>query len=74
MFSNAMDGNAPRHVSGERLALMQDRERLLDREDRTLHIGVEDFVNVLGCDLADRELASRTGIGEDDVEGHSSLL
>src|ERR1019366_7745180 len=45
------------------------RQRLLDREDRTLHIGVEGFVNVLGGDLAERKLASHPGIGEDDVEG-----
>jgi hypothetical protein len=45
------------------------RQRLLDREDRTLHIGVEGFVNVLGGDLTERKLASRAGIGEDDVEG-----
>jgi hypothetical protein len=45
------------------------RQRLLDREDRTLHIGVEGLVNVLGGDLAQRKRASRPGIGEDDVEG-----
>jgi hypothetical protein len=49
--------------------LAHQRQRLLDREDRTLHIGVEVFVNVLGGDLAERKLASRPGIGEDDVEG-----
>jgi hypothetical protein len=32
--------------------LAHQRQRLLDREDRTLHIGVEGFVNVLGGDLA----------------------
>ena len=49
--------------------LAHQRQRLLDREDRTLHIGVEGFVNVLGGDLAERKRASRPGIGEDDVEG-----
>src|SRR5205814_8012929 len=34
-----------------------------------LHIGVEGFVDVLGGDLAEPKLASRPGIGEDDVEG-----
>ena len=41
----------------------------MNREDRTLHIGVEGFVNVLGGDLAERKLASCPGIGEEDVEG-----
>jgi len=46
------------------------RQRLLDREDRTLHIGVEGFVNVLGRDLAEAEgWLSRPGIGEDDGRG-----
>jgi hypothetical protein len=52
-----------------RTALAHQRQRLLDRKDRTLHIGVEGFVNVLGGDLAERKRASRPGIGEDDVEG-----
>jgi hypothetical protein len=49
--------------------LAHQRQRLLDREDGALHIGVEGFVNVLGGDLAQPSLASRPGIGEHDVEG-----
>ena len=52
-----------------RTALAHQRQRLLDRQDRTLHIGVEVFVNMLGGDLAERKLASHPGIREDDVEG-----
>src|SRR6187401_1061901 len=53
----------------DRTALAHQRQRLLDREDRTLHIDVEGFVNVLGGDLAEPKLASHPRIGEDDVEG-----
>src|SRR6202035_3647990 len=58
-----------RSGQNDRTALAHQRQRLLDREDRSLHIGVEGFVNVPGGDLAKRKRASRPGIGEDDVEG-----
>src|ERR1039458_4792798 len=62
-------GAGTRSGQDDRAALAHQRQRLLDREDRTLHIGVEGFVNVLGGDLAERKRGSRPGIGEDDVEG-----
>src|SRR6202789_1529997 len=58
-----------RSSEDDRTALAHQRQRLLDREDRTLHIGVEGFVNVLGSDLAKLKRASRPSIREDDVEG-----
>ena len=50
------------------------RQRLLNREDRALHVGIEGFVNVLGGDLAERKRASRTRIGKNDVEGSRSAF
>src|SRR6202163_2319434 len=67
--SRGARGAGARSGQDDRTALVHQRQRLLDREDRTLHIGVEGFVNVLGGDLAERKLASHPGIGEDDVEG-----
>jgi len=49
--------------------LPHQRQRLLNREDRALHIGVEGFVDVLGSDLAKRNRASSPGIGEDVPSG-----
>src|ERR1700692_2019902 len=62
-------GAGARSGQDNRTALAHQRQRLLDREDRTLHIGVEGFVNVLGGDLAERKLASHPGIGENECEG-----
>src|SRR5450830_1632838 len=67
--SRSARGAGARSGQNDRTALAHQRQRLLDREDRALHIGVEGFVNVLGGDLAERKRASRPGIGEDDVEG-----
>ncbi len=62
-------GASARSGQDDRTALAHQGQRLLDREDRTLHIGVEDFVTVLDSDLAEHKLASRPGISDDDVEG-----
>src|SRR3984957_7148564 len=62
-------GAGARPGQDDRTARAHQRQRLLDREDRTLHIDVERFVDVLGGDLAELKLASHPGIGEDDVEG-----
>ena len=67
--SRCARGAGARSGKDDRTALAHQRQRLLDGEDRTLHGGVEGFVNVLGGDLAERKLASHPGIGEDDVEG-----
>src|SRR6202041_679791 len=58
----------------DRTALAHQWQRLLDREDRTLHIDIEGFVDVLGGDLAELKLASHPGIGENDVKGPALLL
>src|SRR3546814_6804414 len=42
--------------------------------DRALHVGVEGVVDRLDGGLAQREHASRAGIGEDDVEGSALRL
>src|SRR3546814_8615243 len=52
----------------DRTAFAYQRQRLLDREDRPLHIDVEGLVDVRGGDLAELKLASPAGIGEDDVQ------
>jgi len=52
-----------------RPAVAHQRQRLLDREDGTFYVGVEGFVDVRAGDLAERELASCSGVREDDVEG-----
>ncbi len=61
-------GAGARSGKDDRTAIAHQRQRLLNREDRALYIGVEGFVDVLGGDLAQRKQASRAGIGEDDVE------
>lgn len=58
-----------RSSQDDRAALAHWRQRLLDREDRPLHIGVEGFSDVFGSDLAESKLASRPGVGKDNVEG-----
>src|SRR5450756_1278493 len=45
-------GAGARSGQDDRTALAHQRQRFLNREDRTLHIGVEGFVNVLGGGLA----------------------
>src|ERR1700730_7888404 len=67
-------GAGARSGQDDRTALAHQRQRLLDREDRTLHIDVEGFVDVLGGDLAELKLASHPGIGENDVERFALLL
>ena len=47
---------------------------LVDREDRTLHIGFEGFVNVLGGDLAERKRASRPALAKTMSEGSALVL
>ena len=61
-------GAGTRSGQDDRTALAHQRQRLLDREDRTLHVGVEGFVDVFGGDLAKLKRAPCPGIGEDDVE------
>src|SRR5580704_15171667 len=49
-------GAGARPGQDDRTALAHQWQRLLDREDRTLHIDIEGFVDVLGGDLAELKL------------------
>src|SRR3546814_8049794 len=80
-FAGAVDaerrrarGAGARSGQDDRAALAHQRQCLLNREDRALHVGVEGVVDLLDGDLAQREHASRAGIGEDDVEGSALSL
>src|SRR3546814_18387212 len=58
-------GAGARSGQDDRAAPAHQRQRLLDREDRALHVGVEGVVDLLGGDLAQRQPAARRRIGED---------
>src|SRR5216683_3490110 len=57
-----------RAVENDRTTIIHERKGLLYREQRSLDIDIEEFVEMLLSDFAERSKFRNAGIGEDDVK------
>ena len=57
-----------RAVEDDRATIVQQRQRFLHGEERSLDINVEEFVEMLFSDFVERNKFRNAGIGEDDIK------
>src|SRR5258708_14375813 len=57
-----------RAVENDRTTIIHERKGLLYREQRSLNVDIEEFVEMLLSDFAERSKFRNAGIGEDDVK------
>src|SRR6266852_8599713 len=63
-----------RRIQNDRTSILKERKRFLHGEQKTLDVGVENLVEVLFGDCAERGEFSRAGIGEENVDVALVLL